>query len=160
MTTTNSIGRLVLRIGSLALFGFLAITFAGAILTLASVVLFFALIGFVLWLPMHTLVFGPKATWRPKLDRGTALCRHGLSALGGVCHASVNRVRAARQTIRGTASFLGVALVEMLSGALVGVLLMSTVRDANAGPSIALAAGVGACAGLLVVLARRRSLCV
>ena len=51
-------GRLLRNLLLLAVFGFVAVVFAKPVLTAVAVLLAFALIGFLLWLPLHTLVLG------------------------------------------------------------------------------------------------------
>ena len=58
MESSLTVGRFMRNLLWLALLGFLAVVFSGPVLAVAGVVLSFALIGFLLWLPIHTLVRG------------------------------------------------------------------------------------------------------
>src|SRR5947208_10631200 len=78
-----------------ALFGFLAVTLAGPVIALLSVILSFALIGFLLWLPLYALFAGREAGWRNCL----AKCRAFGERVLRICHGALTR---AATTVRGT----------------------------------------------------------
>jgi hypothetical protein len=135
----------------LALFGFLAITFAAPVLALLTVVLFFAIIGFILWLPIHTLVLGKKPGWDMWLSRTHAISRK----IGGVLVASWQGVQQALtgncDGLRSTAAFTGALLVEGLSGAVVALLLVVSIGGHHSENPLTLVL-TGLCGGLLGVL--------
>ncbi len=141
----------------LALFGFVAITLAGPILAVLFVVLSFALVGFLFWLPIQTLVLRKDAGLRAGLEKGREVAHRGLQIAGGVWGGTVRLGRDLHEGLRGTVSFVGAVLLEGLSGALVGVLLVSVCWPGQAPPTAGgLAALLGALTGVLVVLSRRR----
>jgi hypothetical protein len=142
----------------LAVFGFLAIALAGPILALFSVVLCFALLGFLLWLPFHLLVHGRASNWTPGLEKVRCCARWGGEAAWAACHGVMRVGGQMQSTIRGTASVVGAFLLEMISGALVGVMLAVTcAAPQGVTPhAVALAAAVGGVVGVLVVVSRMR----
>jgi hypothetical protein len=142
----------------LALFGLVAITLAGPILSLVFVVLTFALIGFLFWLPIHFLIHGKDGAVRGSLEKARAIARHGCRATGAVWHGTMYLGRELHETLRGTASVVGAVLLETLSGAVIGILLVTTCwpQHAVTGDAVGIAGLLGALAGLLVVLSRPR----
>ncbi|MCI0458736.1 MAG: hypothetical protein L0Z62_17395 [Gemmataceae bacterium] len=159
MESKPTLAELARKVCAFALFGFLAITLAGPILAVLFTLLTFALIGFLLWLPLHALLRRREGGWREGVQHARCFGQRGLYALGGVWVGTLRVGREMQDALRGTASFVGAVLLEALSGALVGVLVA-----AACWPPHSLTAGVvvlggllGAGAGLLVVLSRRRS---
>jgi F0F1-type ATP synthase assembly protein I len=142
----------------LALFGLVAVTLAGPILSLVFVVLTFALIGFLFWLPIHLLIYGKDGAVRDSLEKCQAIARRGLRITAAVCHGSMHVGRELHETIRGTASVIGAVLLETLSGAVVGILLVMTCwpQHAVTPGEVVLAGLLGALAGVLVVVSRAR----
>jgi hypothetical protein len=142
----------------LAVFGLLAITLAGPILSLFFVVLSFALIGFLFWLPIHLLIYGKDGAVRDSLNRCCAIMRRGGHVTGAVWHGTIHLGRELHEALRGTASVLGAVLLETLSGAVVGLLLAATCwpHQAANGDALGMGASLGALTGLLVVLSRWR----
>jgi hypothetical protein len=155
-TKTGFLG-LARKVCFFALFGFLAIALTGPILAALSLVLSFALVGFVLWLPVHALLRRNGKGWRTGVAQLQGIARRGGRILAGVWSGTLHLARDAHAALRGTASFLGAVLLESLSGALVAVLLVSTAWPPhNLAPGTLVLAGLaGAAVGLLVVLARR-----
>jgi hypothetical protein len=146
------------KIFLLALFGLVAITVAGPILSLVFVVLTFALIGFLFWLPIHFLIHGKDGAVRSSLEKARAIARHGGRAAGALWHGTMHLGRELHETLRGTASLVGAVLLETLSGAVVGILLVTTCwpQHAVTPEAVSLAGLLGALAGLLVVVSRSR----
>ena len=146
------------KVCMLALFGLLAITLAGPILSLVFVVLSFALIGFLFWLPVHLLLYGRDGAVRDSLNKCAAIVRRGGQVTGAVWYGTLHLGRELHEALRGTASVLGAVLLETLSGAVVGLLLAATCwpHQAATGDALGQGAMLGALTGLLVVLSRWR----
>jgi hypothetical protein len=141
-----TLGRLVRNVLLLAVLGFIAVQLAKPLLTVALMVLAFALVGFLLWLPIHSLVFGRQAPVRQGLDQGQALSRRALTGL---------RIGWAR--VAGWAVALAPAALEIVSGAVLGSLLVwAHIGQRAETESLGFGALAGAAVGGLVVLARRR----
>jgi hypothetical protein len=142
----------------LALFGLIAITLAGPILSLVFVVLSFALIGFIFWLPIRLLLYGKSGAVRDGLEKGKALAQSGGRAVGAAWRGTTRLGRGLHLALRGTARLVGAILLEALSGAAVGVLVISTCwpQHAVTPGAVVLAGLVGALAGVLVVVSRPR----
>src|SRR5262249_9796957 len=128
------------------------------VIALVIVVLTFALIGFLFWLPIQTLVLRKDAGLKEGLEKGRALARCGLRCAAGVWGGTVRVGRDLHECMRGTVSVVAAVLLESVSGALVGVLLVSMCwPQQTATPSaVALGGLLGGLAGVLVVLSRRR----
>ena len=158
METKPGFFQVARKVCLLALFGLVAITLAGPILSLVFVVLTFALIGFIFWLPIHFLIHGKDGAVRSSLEKARAIVRHGGRAAGAVWHGTMCLGREVHETLRGTASVLGAVLLETLSGAVVGILLVTTCwpQHAVTGDAVGIAGLLGALAGLLVVVSRSR----
>jgi hypothetical protein len=150
--------QIVRKVCLLALFGLVAITLAGPILSLVFVVLTFALIGFLFWLPIHFLIHGRDGAVRSSLDKARAIARHGGRAVGAIWHGTMCLGREVHETVRGTASVIGAVLLETLSGVVVGILLVTTCwpQHAVTPEAVGIAGLLGALAGLLVVVSRSR----
>jgi hypothetical protein len=149
---------LLRKISALALFGFLAVVLAGPILSVLFVVLTFALIGFVLWLPVHALLRRKDANWREGVERVRDFTQSGLNLLAAVWVGSLRLLSGGHTALRGTASIIGMVLLETVSGAVVGMLLVSTCWPPHSltPGTVVLAALVGAVLGVLVVVSRAR----
>jgi hypothetical protein len=154
-----SIFQIARKVCLLAVFGLLAITLAGPILSIVLVILSFALIGFLFWLPIRCLIYGREGALRDGLQNIRAVARRGGQAVGAVWHGTLRVGRELHESLRGTASVIGAVLLETLSGAIVGILLATTCwpQQALDPPGTVVLAGLlGALAGVLVVLSRAR----
>ncbi len=156
--TKPSFCQIVRKLCMLALFGLLAVTLAGPILSLVFVVLAFALIGFIFWLPFHLLIYGKDGTMRDGLEKCQGIMRRGLWMTAGIWHGTLRLGRELHETVRGTASVVGAVLLESLSGAALGILLIMTCwpQHAVSAGEVVLAGLLGALAGVLVVVTRAR----
>jgi hypothetical protein len=152
------------RIAYLALFGFLAIFLLAPILTLLSllftfalVILSFAFVGFIFWLPFQALGFGfyHGSTWRDHPNPPCRFTRKVFATCGVLCTVPMRFGQAACQHCRVAAQTLAVFVLEMVSGALVALLVVLLVQPGAPALTYVAAGGVGAVGGFLVVLARR-----
>jgi hypothetical protein len=150
--------QIVRKVCLLALFGFLAITLAGPILSIVLVILTFALIGFLFWLPIRFLIYGREGALRGGLQGIRAVARRGGRAVGAVWGGTLRVGRELHESLRGTASVIGAVLLEALSGAVVGILLVTTCwpQHAVTPGTVVLAGLLGGLAGVLVVVSRSR----
>jgi len=149
---------LLWKISGLALFGLLAIALAGPILAMLAVVLSFAAIGFVCWLPCQALLrrYGPR--WRVGTEQVHQGAQRGADLLAAAWCGGARLACEAPAVLRGGASFVGTILLETLSGALVGILLVSTCWPQHSlAVALPLAALIGMVVGVLVVVSRPRS---
>jgi hypothetical protein len=142
----------------LALLGLVAITAAGPILALVSVVLSFALIGLLFWLPIRLLLYGREGAVRDGVEKGKAVARLCGRTAAASWHGTRHLGRHLREALRGSASRVGAVLLETLSGAVVGALLVSTCwpQHAVTPGAVVLAGLIGALAGVLVLVSRSR----
>jgi hypothetical protein len=148
---------LVWKISGMALFGLLAIVLAGPVLAILAVVLSFAVVGFVFWLPIHVLLRRYHPRWRAGTDKVGDCAQRAADLVGVAWCGGVRLAREAHATLRGTASVVGPILLETLSGAVVGVLLVSTCWPQNSlAVTVPVAAVVGMILGIFVVLSRPR----
>lgn len=157
--------------GSLVLLGFLTLVLAPPVLgiltallslsvALTSVFLPFALLGLLVWVPYQLLIHGGEKTWQRTraMAQGVGAKTLGvpLRMAGGTWARACAVGQSVRDFNRQALRFVGIFLLEALSGALVGVLvafLVAPDRGMNAGPAF-LCAGVGGCLGALVAVAR------
>jgi hypothetical protein len=153
-----SLFQMARKVCLLALFGLLAITLAGPILSIVFVILSFALIGFLFWLPIRFLIYGREGALRDGLQNVRAVARRGGYAVGAVWYGTLRVGRELHETLRGTASVIGAVLLETLSGAVVGILLVATCwpQHAVTPGGVVLAGLLGGLAGVLVVVSRAR----
>jgi hypothetical protein len=142
----------------LALFGLVALTLAGPILSLVVVILSFALLGLLVWLPIRLLIYGTDGAVRDGVEKGKAVARLCGRTAAATWHGTMGLGRHLRETLRGTASRVGAVLLETLSGAVVGALLVSTCWPQHAvTPGAVLLGGLtGGLAGVLVLVSRSR----
>jgi hypothetical protein len=148
---------LLRKVGALAAFGFLAIVLAGPVLSVLIVVLTFAVIGFLLWLPVRPLLRRRDGQWRDGVQQAAVCAHRGAELLGVAWSGAVRRGREAHGALRSTVSVVGSVLLETLSGAVVGILLVTTCWPQQAHASaVPLAALAGILVGVLVVASRAR----
>jgi len=150
-------GRLLRNLVWLALLGFMAVVFAGPVVSAVALILAFALVGFLLWLPLHTLVLGRRAPLRHSFDCGRSASVRVLVGLGAGCRLADQMRRRLGEVIWGLASVAGPMLLEVTSGMVLGGLLVwayeGPKEDSEAMP---LGIFAGMIAGVLVVWSRRR----
>ena len=116
-----------------------------ALLCVATVVLFKAIvfvavvlgIGFLLWMPLHTVFFGPQSTWR-MLCEGKARWAARLSGL--------------RSRIASALPSMGHLAMEVAGGALVGMAVTALAVE----PQPWAGALVGGAAGVILAMAHLR----
>jgi hypothetical protein len=146
VVSSLTLGRLVRNLLLLAALGFVAVQFAKPLLTVTVTVLVFALVGFLLWLPLHTLVFRRRAPLRQSFDQSRELSRQALAGLRHGC-----------TRLGEWAAVLAPMLLEVASGLVLGGLLVWAYSGQQVEQeSLALGAAAGAVCGVLVVAARRR----
>lgn len=177
------------KIAYLALLGFMVIILAGPVLAVTSVILSlaiaivsmglavlsillpFALIGFLVWLPCHVVGRGQGVPW-PRMRQGIqefvqavfglvhGTLVHGFACLRRLCWGSIRLGHAGQEGLRGLASLSKVLLLETVSGALVGgsMGLMLGHFDSTPFTHTAVAVGTltGAYLGILVGLSTAR----
>jgi hypothetical protein len=160
------------RIGFFALIGF-AVLFLSApiialvsavislVLVVVSFVLPFALIGFLVWLPLRGFRNGAGAAWKDlragsEVIHGTiqSASRLATSMTGKVVQTGNGLISAAHEK----AHFVGIVLLEILSGTLVGVLFGSILQFHHPieWEPVALCGAIGATLGTLVAISRAR----
>jgi hypothetical protein len=140
------------KLALFALFGFLAIVLAGPFLAILAVVLSFALVAFLLWVPLYALFADKQAGLRHAQAIWHEACRVGRDAMHGL----LNFCRDLGPRAHATVTIIAAVMVETLSGAVVGGFLVYLSEGEHPFPSLAVAAGalVGSLAGLLVVFSR------
>ena len=138
---------LLRRLVFLALCGFVVVMVAGPVFAVLGILIAFAAIGLLVWLPLRLLGFGKPIKWHRVRDAGHK-CWGAVAVRG-------NRVRGEILT-RGqpyltqaceTGRYLGRIFRETMSGALVGAMLglIPAVQYEHVRPMI-----LGACFGALV----------
>jgi hypothetical protein len=151
----------------LALFGFLAVMLAGPVLALVSifislilsvvaVVLPFALIGLLLWLPFQALVLGRKIDWHKIGRAGGVFFRGAFGALGGVVRGGFRILGAVGSKLKAVALFVSRIVLDLVGGALAGGVLgvIGGKIHGDVEGRVPIAMLIGAGVGLVVALAR------
>jgi hypothetical protein len=82
MDSSISLSLLIRRLIGFAVAGFAVIVLAGPLLTIAAMIGMCVLIGFVLWLPLHTVFVGPQSTWKNACDGGRRWRHRALGCCG------------------------------------------------------------------------------
>jgi len=128
--------------------GFAVIVLAGPLLGILVTLTTFALVGFLLWLPLHTVFFGPCSAWRSTCEGSKRWRQHvagGVRSSADCYHAFGMRV----------GQFAGWAWprvkrvsVEAFCGAALGVLIVA-LTGAKEGAAVA-AVATGLVAGGLL----------
>jgi hypothetical protein len=156
------------KIFSFALLGFLAILLVGPVIAVLSVFLSivlamlsfaiaalgillpFAVLGFLVWAPLHALFSGRPVQWRTLgrmckgiLDIVLSIPRRAWSMMTG-------SGKAAQEKITGLSSHIGVVLFETFCGALVGFMLGVMAGNMSAAPDIGEVIGIGVLIGAIL----------
>jgi hypothetical protein len=153
MESCPSLTGVLRRLTCLTIGGALILLFAGPLLTLLVMVAVCAAVGFLVWLPVHTALFGRHGVWRHALEHGKR-CQACLEM------AWTSGQRRWTATAQRLSSAMGRWLqvvremvLETACGALVGT-LVEVLSDAG-GSGTGLGALLGAAAGAGVALGRR-----
>src|SRR2546430_13817991 len=123
METCPILTGLLKRLAGFTVAGFAVVILAGPILSALVTLGVFALIAFLLWLPLHTAFFGPHSAWRSTCE-GSKQWRRRMAACvrsaDGRCHAFGTRVM---EFVRWVWPPLKRMSVEGFSGAAVAILV-------------------------------------
>jgi hypothetical protein len=112
------------RLTGVFLVGAVFLLLAGPLLTVFAVVGVCVLIGFVIWLPLHTVFVGPQSTWRNACDGGRRWRRGmvgGCALVGRHCISTGAKVG---QIFEGWWPVVSATIREGVCGGLVGVLVV------------------------------------
>src|SRR5437899_777003 len=134
MESPQTAADVVRKVLFLAFFGFLALILAGPVLAVVSVfvslilsavaiVLPFALIGLLVWLPFQALVLGRHIQWHRIGQAGGVLFRGAFRALGQVVGGGFRFLRAVGGKVKAVALFFSRIVLDVVGGALVGGVL-------------------------------------
>jgi hypothetical protein len=180
----HSAADVIRKVGLLALVGFSVILLSGPIVAILSVVLSlgvivlgFALVGFLVWLPFRILTVGSQVAFQNLHDAGKAVGgvamgvgRVGAKAVvvppraaGRMCAGGFRVAKAGLRLTWSAARFIGEVGVVAAAGVLVGVIfgLISGTQTHNLGVAIpmnAFAGGlIGAATGIVMTIRERRA---
>lgn len=126
-----------------------------------SIILPFAIVGFLVWLPFHILAHGPHETWKDAGKNGKALGEAFVLRPMRWCGRSCRQMAVAGENFaegcRATGSFLARHVFEPACGCLVGTLTGAAVGMENGHLSWSIGGGAafGALVGLAVNMASR-----
>jgi len=137
------------RLACFALVGFAFIVLAGPVLSLLVTAAVFGLIGFLVWLPLHTVFVGPKSAWCKTFRGGSRVTRK----FKDMCVATENGCRGIGTKVAEWWPPVRGFVRESSSGAAValGVVLLAGVD----GPGVLIASLIGGLAGAVVGVAER-----
>ena len=159
MENLESTGNVLRKIALFTLIGFLVIVLAGPMLTLIGMLIPFALVGFLVWLPFHFLKIGRVGGWAAVRDTA----KKGLLKIAAVpvwlaSHIVYGALWLLRTAFGLVRFILGIVL-PVLGGAFVGALLglMGGIEYHDADVRIPAGALLGAAIGLLAGILRTRS---
>jgi hypothetical protein len=173
MHICQALGFVVRKFAFCALIGFLVILLLGPAVALVSVLFSFAvvaltallplvLVGLLVSIPVRCLRRQKLVSWPGVCTKTRAVCQ---TAVAGpmrtgvrVCHGALQTGHRARAKCQGMMHLLGGILAEMISGALVGVLLggLMALQTEHLTESVLASAGIGAGLGILVGASRLR----
>jgi hypothetical protein len=155
-----------------ALVGLAVIFLTGPVIAVVSVVLSFvvvavslllpaAVLGFLIWVPVRSMFAGSGAAWRDVRRTGRVVGQAvavPLRSSARLCQRTIQLGQRARQPVAGTASLLLGIVIETISGALVGALLVAVSGLSGVQPwHYWFGALLGSLFGALVAITRRRT---
>ena len=157
METGHLFTAVLRKLALLALIGFLVVVLIGPILAMLGVLVSFAFIGLVVWLPIRTLLYGKPFEWHQVRE---ASRRCGGAVWGGwnrLAGGAVGEGNLVLEKVQATGRVLAAIVREAACGALVGALLGMVVGPdgSDPPPSMLIGAGFGAMLGILVALSSR-----
>jgi hypothetical protein len=122
MESCLSFSCMVKRLTGFAVAGAVIILLAGPLLTLMAAIGVCVLVGFLVWLPLHTVFVGPHSTWKNACDGG----RRWRGRAVGCCGMAGRHCRQVgtqmTEWVAGWLPVIGGMLREGTCGAILGVL--------------------------------------
>jgi hypothetical protein len=165
MDSTPTAASALHKLFMLALFGFLAVILAGPVIGLVSVVLSvlllmlpFAFIGLLLWLPFQALIMGRRIDWG-RFGANVRAVAGGLAwAGGGVLRLAGRALGWVGRTVWALVRFVFTVVLDVAAGALAGGVLgiIGGRMHGDADGRVPVAMLIGAGVGLVVSLLRSR----
>jgi hypothetical protein len=155
--TAHLLTAILRKLAFLALIGFLVVVLAGPILAMLGVLVSFALIGLLVWMPIRTMLYGKPFEW----SQVKAVSRKLGTPVWAGCHritgGALGHGKPVLEKVQATGRFLGMIFREAACGALVGALLGMVLGPESSVPSqpALLGAGLGALLGTLVAVSFR-----
>lgn len=140
------------RLFLLALLGGVLLLFGKILIFLFVLFLGFALVGFLIWMPLHSIFYRPNPEWKSHWNKGLSQCRRFVSRCQPHMKAARDYLAETQERLRTFSRWLGSFLVEILSGAALGCLVMLLRLPEFEGKAMALGILVGAAAGFFVAL--------
>lgn len=140
----------------LALLGMVAIIFAPLLLSALAVLLIFAFFGFLFWTLVRGLKPVPTEDWR----KAGKYCVRAKGCFNHFTNEVVRITNDLTKTSQRVSNRVGILLLEMISGAILGcllVILRGTANNETDSPLWLIGAAIGAALGVLVVCSRRDS---
>jgi hypothetical protein len=134
----------------LSVLGFLAMVLLGPVLAILGVMLSFAVLGLVVWVPIRVLMFGRPLEWDRWGQTGKKYCGavfRGCNRISSQFHSGGGVVL---EKASAAGRFLGTILRETACGALVGAMLgllqgaQGSFQPRTVGLGVLIGAGVGA----------------
>jgi hypothetical protein len=133
------------------------------VLSIASTLFPFVIIGLVVWLPFRALYKGKQPTWSDIHQNANMVWKASfvmpVSTAADVCRGAITRFQGAGERIKSGAQSLGAFFVEVVSGAAVGVLFafIASSLEQPRKEHLLYAASAGAVMGIGVGLSRFRA---
>lgn len=151
MAPSLTVCRFARRFAGCAAAGAGVVIFAKPLIFLTVAATVFALIGFLMWLPIHTALVIRRSGW-PRA------CSRGMRCLALVRQAWRGSTAAVASVLECATPLVGELLLEGLSGAALAVVLAVALvgPEAKASPLVSTGALTGLLAGFLLALTRRR----
>ncbi len=146
--------RRALAPAALAISGVIA---AALFVSTLSVVLIFGLLGMVLWMPLHSLIFGPTHGVPHYWAQARSQCRRFAWRWQPRLVPLASQFDETVQEMRTLSHRLGNFLLETACGAALGGFIGWICRPDCAGPAILIGVATGLALGILVALERLRA---
>jgi hypothetical protein len=141
----------------IAVLGSAALLLTGLLLPALGVILGMALVGFLMWMPLHSLFYGRRRQIRHDLSRAKAYCRQAARNLRPLTVGMDQQLSQTWQQARTLSARLWTFLVEIFSGAVVGGLFALLRGPEVEAGHIVLGGLIGAALGTVVALSRLQS---
>jgi hypothetical protein len=141
MESCLSFSCMVKRLTGFAVAGAAVILLAGPLLTIAVAISVCVLVGFLLWLPLHTVFVGPQSTWKNACDGGRRWRRRAFGCCGLVGRQCRYAGTQLTELVAGWLPVVGGTLREGVCGGIVGGLVVGGAGLKDSAAAIAILAG-------------------
>ena len=151
MEKLQDAGHIVRKVALMTLIGFLAVILSGPIIAVLGVLLPFAVVGFLVWVPFRLLVVAKHGGWPAVRDTTRKAIRGVLAIPLWIATHVGSALKFVLGTVFGLIGFLGGIILPTLAGGFLGAVLgaVGGMQHHDADFRIPAGAAIGASIGLL-----------